>query len=133
MSTAAARVLRGPRSWLEAFVAGIGLEATLLVLCAAPLVLLGGPDNPAPFLLGAVLQFPMSLLFPLMLGGMVTLTGDEAVGVLGAVTLVAVLQTALFTVLFRRPWGGRLLLRAIQVIAIVALVTVCFVLATMLA
>jgi len=131
MSTAAARVLRGPRSWLEAFVAGIGLEATLLVLCAAPFALLGGPDNPAPFLLGAVLQFPASVLFPLILGGIVTLTGDDAVGMLGAVTLAAVLETALFTVLFRKPWGGRLLLRVLQVAAIVALLAVFFVLATM--
>jgi hypothetical protein len=131
MSTAAARVLRGPRSWSEAFVAGIGLEATLLLLCAAPLALLGGPDNPAPFLLGAVLQFPASALFPLMLGGLVTLTGDDGVGVLGAVALVAVLQTALFTFLFRKPWGGRLLLRVFQVTAFVALLAGFVVLAIM--
>jgi len=130
MSAVAARVLRGPRSWLEAFVAGIGLEATLLVLCAAPLALLGGPDNPAPFLVGAVLQFPASLLFPLILGAIVTLTGDDAVALLGAATLVAVLQTALLTVLFRKPWGGRVLFRALQVVAALALLAVFFVLVT---
>ena len=95
-----------PRTWGAALFRALVLEAILVCIFigATNLDLFKGADNPLIFYFAFVLQLPASLLFDWFFALASSQGASDLHAMLYSGVVTALLQTAVFATLFKRPW-----------------------------